>query len=835
VFKSLEQELGEMGMSIHFTPSGQHNQIMERSVRTLKEKVEILKGSINYKLPKSLEKECLYYAVYLLNRTWNTITTTSTPWEIHTGSRLDMKRDPLLTFGQPVIVFQPQSLRTKSHHKRGEMGIYVGKNSNNSKGLQIYIPQRGRTVIRNTNYKLLQVIPDSWGWKENPTYYNARGDKDYLANNIQSPDTNPYSILSDDINDDDNDDNDDDNDDDDDDNETLENIDEHLSEIIRDDDGVMEVENESMNNESTYWSDPEQLDPTQNIISKLSRVYSTYTINSSDGIKPGEEPNNSKQLQQEAIRLELTQMNDKDVFETVTVLELQTTYKETHIINSLMFTKCKFNAQGHFVKWKGRLAARGDEQDWSPDNSAKSSPTANIISINTLLSLAINQKKIIWTSDVPGAYLHADINEIIIMRLPKTCTEIWLSILKIPESSFHLYIRKDYVYVKLKKALYGLLQSSLLWYKNISSFLCEIGFESCINDNCIFYREINNKMYYIGLYVDDLIHICDGNESKDMIASKLNEKYGKMDHHFGNQFSFLSLSINIDYINNIITIDQNNYITKILESFGDNYGKSFNQYPTSATFDKEICDFNESELLKKDQVHTYKSFIMSIMFVAIRTRPDLLFAINVLSTKMSQPSVNDMEALDYLIGYIRAHPSLHLTYTCKNSDDNFWDNIELFIDASWSLYGNSKGQSGCILRVFGNTVLCKTMKQHIVTKSSTESEIVAVDDFLPYGIWLCNLLRELKINYKGPMTVYQDNTSGVKIIKKGFGNFKRTKHFINKFYWIKQYVDNGTIDFKYIPTNKMSADIFTKSLTGYLFYVFIYFIMDPNFGKKFIT
>jgi hypothetical protein len=61
--------------------------------------------------------------------------------------------------------------------------------------------------------------------------------------------------------------------------------------------------------------------------------------------------------------------------------------------------------------------------------------------------------------------------------------------------------------------------------------------------------------------------------------------------------------------------------------------------------------------------------------------------------------------------------------------------------------------------------------------------------------------------------------------------FKRTKHFINKFHWIKQYVDDGTIEFIYLASEDMSADVFTKAVTGYLFYVFIFFIVSPHIKK----
>ncbi len=76
------------------------------------------------------------------------------------------------------------------------------------------------------------------------------------------------------------------------------------------------------------------------------------------------------------------------------------------------------------------------------------------------------------------------------MRLPKSCTTIWLKILEIPESEW--YTKKDHVFVRLKKALYGLVQSSLLWFEHISSTLAGMGFESCINDPVCFVDRLVN-------------------------------------------------------------------------------------------------------------------------------------------------------------------------------------------------------------------------------------------------------------------------------------------------------------------------------------------------------
>ena len=145
----------------------------------------------------------------------------------------------------------------------------------------------------------------------------------------------------------------------------------------------------------------------------------------------GTVPDNSEELKKEAIRMELEQMFLKKVFETITRIELEEKYKDVMPIDSLMFLKCKFNANGSFNKWKARLAARGDQQD-GKFPSETSSPTANMASINLILNYGVEHGLKIATSDVPGAYLHAELNELVVMKLPRSCTTIWLELIDEP-------------------------------------------------------------------------------------------------------------------------------------------------------------------------------------------------------------------------------------------------------------------------------------------------------------------------------------------------------------------------------------------------------------------
>ena len=77
---------------------------------------------------------------------------------------------------------------------------------------------------------------------------------------------------------------------------------------------------------------------------------------------------------------------------------------------------------------------------------------------------------------------NALLNEDIYMRLPKECIDIWCKLNNIDRNE---YIHNDNIYVKLNKALYGLRQSSVLWYNTLISFLKVNGYQQSNIDPCV--------------------------------------------------------------------------------------------------------------------------------------------------------------------------------------------------------------------------------------------------------------------------------------------------------------------------------------------------------------
>ena len=65
--------------------------------------------------------------------------------------------------------------------------------------------------------------------------------------------------------------------------------------------------------------------------------------------------------------------------------------------------------------------------------------------------------------------------------------------------------------------------------------------------------------------------------------------------------------------------------------------------------------------------------------------------------------------------------------------------------------------------------------------------------------------------------MYQDNQSTMRLAENGRSNSDRTKHIKLRYFFVKQYLDNGEFELEYCPTESMVADILTKPLHGEIF------------------
>jgi hypothetical protein len=125
-----------------------------------------------------------------------------------------------------------------------------------------------------------------------------------------------------------------------------------------------------------------------------------------------------------------------------------------------------------------------------------------------------------------------------------------------------------------------------------------------------------------------------------------------------------------------------------------------------------------------------------------------------------------------ILGYLKGSIGLELKVSYKKLDVLTW-----YIDGSYAVHGDMKGQSSAALMIGESVVLSKSNKQKVNTRSSTEAELIAVDDKLPIVQWTKNFLKDL--GYDLDTIIKEDNQSSILLMKNGrLSSGKHTKENI---------------------------------------------------------
>ena len=138
--------------------------------------------------------------------------------------------------------------------------------------------------------------------------------------------------------------------------------------------------------------------------------------------------------------------------------------------------------------------------------------------------------------------------------------------------------------------------------------------------------------------------------------------------------------------------------------------------------------------------------------------------------------------------------------------------IVVYADASYAVHSDCKSHGGVVATHSHGPVLVKCAKQKIVTKSSTEAELVTLSDATSIAAHSVNFLKGQ--GYDVSATLMQDNMSTMKLAENGRSTSDRTKRVDVRYFFVKQCLDSGVMKIEHCPTKQMISDILTKPLQG---------------------
>jgi hypothetical protein len=99
-------------------------------------------------------------------------------------------------------------------------------------------------------------------------------------------------------------------------------------------------------------------------------------------------------------------------------------------------------------------------------------------------------------------------------------------------------------------------------------------------------------------------------------------------------------------------------------------------------------------------------------------------------------------------------------------------------------------------------------KQQLITKPSTEAELVGLSNRVPQTIWVRDFMQSQGYEL-GPAKVLQGIQSTVALVVKGRSTSARTTHVAIRFFFTKDRVDSGELEIVYLPKGEMRAEILT--------------------------
>lgn len=272
-----------------------------------------------------------------------------------------------------------------------------------------------------------------------------------------------------------------------------------------------------------------------------------------------------------------------------------------NLLGSKWVLKTKYRADGSLERRKASLVAKGFCQQSGLDYTETFSLVIKLVTIRTVLSLAVTRKWPLHQLDIHNAFLHGDLEDDVYIRQPPG------------------FVNPDFpTYVcKLKKSLYGLKQAPRGWFAKLSDQLFSLGFISSVSDSSLFILRTVSSTIYVLVYVDDIIVTCfDVSLIPDFISS-LNSHFPVKDLGALNFF----LSIQLTRTPSGLFLSQSKYISYMLQCTNMHNSKPVTT-PMSILDQLTIlggCAFDDPQL--------YCSVVGSLQYLVF-SRPDISFAIN---------------------------------------------------------------------------------------------------------------------------------------------------------------------------------------------------------------
>ncbi|GJU46168.1 retrovirus-related pol polyprotein from transposon TNT 1-94 [Tanacetum coccineum] len=447
--------------------------------------------------------------------------------------------------------------------------------------------------------------------------------------------------------------------------------------------------------------------------------------------------------------------------------------------------KIKRNGDDQVERYHARQVVKGYAQKEGIDFNEIFSPVVRMTTVRVVLEMCATYDLHLEQLDVKTAFLHGNLKDEIYMLQPEGFKQK----------------RKDNLVCRLNKSLYGLKQAPRCWYKRFDSFIRSLEYNRLHADPCAYFKRFeNNDFIILLLYVDDMLVAGPNKDRINKLKAQLAREFEMKD--LGPVNKILGMKIHRDRVSRKIWLSQKSYVKKILQRFNmQDYKPISTPFPTDVKLSSKMSPSSEKERMEMSRV-PYALAVGSLMFTMICTRLNIAHAVGVVSRYMAEPGRGHWEAVKRILRYIKGTSDVALCYGESGLT------VKGYVDSDYAgdLDG-SKSTTGYVFTLSGGTVSWVSKLQSVVAMSTTEAEYVAAAQASKEAVWLKMLLEELRYKQE-KITLFR------LYLARNPAFHSKTKHIRVQYHFVREKVEEGTVDMQKIHTDDNMANYLTKAING---------------------
>ena len=182
--------------------------------------------------------------------------------------------------------------------------------------------------------------------------------------------------------------------------------------------------------------------------------------------------------------------------------------------------------------------------------------------------------------------------------------------------------------------------------------------------------------------------------------------------------------------------------------------------------------------LEEERRKVFHSVFARLLWVGVKTRPDILVALSFLGKRTTRADEDDWTKLERLLSYLQDTKNMPLTLGIDDLQVVKW-----WADAAFAVHPDMKSHNGILGSLGRGAIFARSVTQRLNTTSSTESEVVAGSEALGQALWTSSFLKHQGYGVKNAL-LHQNNQAAIFLqTNRVMSRKKRSRHIDIRFFF----------------------------------------------------